>query len=80
MASRKDTSPSQAQLGEDPTDSGPAIPTAGDNSASTVIEAPQQRKRGELDPHDFPNGGGSGGAEAFSRKNLDRKRRGGPRR
>ena len=38
-----------------------------DNSASSLIEAPQSQG-GKLKPHDFPDGGGSGGAEAFRRK------------
>jgi hypothetical protein len=37
------------------------------NSASELIEAPQQPKRNKLDPHDFADGGGSGGAEAYRR-------------
>jgi hypothetical protein len=36
-----------------------------------LIEAPCQKKlRNALDPHDFPDGGGSGGAEAFSRARV----------
>lgn len=66
MPSDQDTSPSRARRGPDQTRSVPARPDHGDNSASTIIEAPQQR-RGKLDPHDFPDGGGSGGAEAFRR-------------
>ena len=48
--------------------------TSDDNSASTLIEAPvtpekpgAKRTKG-LNRHDFPEGGGSGGAEAFRRK------------
>lgn len=59
------TSPTRAKLGEAPTSSRPATPDHGENSASTVIEAPQKRNRDRLDAHDFPDGGGSGGAEAF---------------
>jgi len=41
-----------------------------DNSASTLIEAPVQagRKKSPLDQHEFADGGGGGGAEAFRRK------------
>ena len=70
MPSRSDTSSSRAQLGERPTSSVPARPDAGENSASTLVEAPQKPRRGKLDPHDFPDGGGSGGAEAFSRRRI----------
>lgn len=59
---------SRAQRGERPTSSVPAQPDHGENSASTLVESPQgARKKGPLDPHDFPDGGGSGGAEAFRR-------------
>jgi hypothetical protein len=68
-----DTNPSQAQLGEAPTSSVPAKPDHGENSASTIVEAPLPPKKGRLDAHDFPDGGGSGGAEAFSRERLDKK-------
>ena len=65
----RDTRPSKAKLGERPTSSIPAKPDHGENSASTILEAPvPKNKRGRLDPHDFPDGGGSGGAEAFSRR------------
>lgn len=68
----RDTRSSRAKLGELPTSSVPARPDHGENSASTIVEAPQAaRKKGPLDPHDFPDGGGSGGAEAFSRQKLD---------
>lgn len=66
MASRKDTRPSRAKLGDGQTSSVPAKPDHGENSASTVIEAPQKR-RSKLEAHAFPDGGGSGGAEAFRR-------------
>ncbi|HEY8356246.1 MAG TPA: hypothetical protein VIL30_02195 [Ramlibacter sp.] len=65
-----DTSPSHAKLGANPTSSVPAKPDHGENSASTIVEAPLKPRRGRLDAHDFPDGGGSGGAEAFSRKRL----------
>jgi hypothetical protein len=59
---------SRAKRGERPTRSVPAPPDHGDNSASTIVEAPQGvRTKNPLDPHDFPDGGGSGGAEAFRR-------------
>jgi hypothetical protein len=64
----RDTRPSHAKLGERPTSSVPAQPDAGENSASTIIEAPQGRRKDPLDAHDFPDGGGSGGAEAFRRE------------
>ena len=46
----------------------PVISDTSENSASELIEAPQKPGRGKLDPHDFADGGGGGGAEAFSRK------------
>jgi hypothetical protein len=49
-----------------------AKPDHGESSASTLVEAPQRRGRKPLDPHDFPDGGGSGGAEAYSRKRVKR--------
>jgi hypothetical protein len=64
------TSPSHAKLGDAPTSSVPAKPDHGENSASTIIEAPLPPKKGRLDAHDFADGGGSGGAEAFSRQRL----------
>lgn len=67
----RDTRSSHAKLGERPTSSVPASPDHGDSSASTIVEAPQAaKKKGPLDPHDFPDGGGSGGAERFSRRHL----------
>ncbi|HYE38626.1 MAG TPA: hypothetical protein VEB23_01760 [Ramlibacter sp.] len=69
----RDTRSSRAKLGERPTSSVPARPDHGENSASTIVEAPAGgRAKGPLDPHDFPDGGGSGGAEAFSRERLER--------
>jgi hypothetical protein len=64
----RDTRSSRAKLGERPTSSIPARPDHGENSASTILEAPLPITRRRLDPHDFPDGGGSGGAEAFSRR------------
>jgi hypothetical protein len=67
----RDTRTSRARLGERPTSSIPAKPDHGENSASTIVEAPQGAKRKrKLDAHDFPDGGGSGGAEAFRRSRL----------
>lgn len=68
-----DTRSSRAKLGERPTSSVPAKPDHGENSASTIVEAPLKPKKGRLDAHDFPDGGGSGGAEAFSRRRLGGK-------
>jgi hypothetical protein len=48
----------------------PAKPDHGENSSSTIIEAPMPARKKRLDAHDFPDGGGSGGAEAFSRRRL----------
>jgi hypothetical protein len=69
MSHRDRTSPTRAKQGDAPTKSVPAISDIGENSASELIEAPQAaKKRGPLDLHEFPDGGGSGGAERFSRK------------
>jgi hypothetical protein len=76
MAFRKSTSPSRAKLGDAPTASIPARSDIGENSASELIEAPRQKNlRDALDPHDFADGGGSGGAEAFSRARVQSRRR-----
>jgi hypothetical protein len=64
----RDTRSSRARRGERPTSSVPARPDHGENSSSTLIEAPLPARRGRLDAHDFADGGGSGGAEAFSRR------------
>jgi hypothetical protein len=64
---RHTTSPTRAKRGASPTSSLPARSDIGENSASEIIEAPRRGKRDPLDPHDFPDGGGSGGAERFSR-------------
>ena len=72
------TSPTHAKTGDSLTGvSTPGAPTPdldSGNSASTLIEAPvtpekpgAKRTKG-LNRHDFPEGGGSGGAEAFRRK------------
>ncbi|WBY01912.1 hypothetical protein PE066_21110 [Ramlibacter tataouinensis] len=69
---RQDTRPTRTRLGSAATEPPPARPDPGDNSASTIIEAPQGPHRNRLDPHDFPDGGGSGGAEAFRRSKVKR--------
>lgn len=61
-----DTTFEQLRRQADTTRSAPAKPDHGEGSASTIIEAPLKR-RNPLEPHDFPDGGGSGGAEAFRR-------------
>ena len=75
MASRRDTSPTRAKRGEQSASSMPARSGIGDNSASELVESPLAPGHNPLDPHDFPDGGGSGGAEAFRRSR--RKRRNG---
>lgn len=70
MPSRRSTSPTRAKLGDQPTTSVPAPSDIGENSASELIESPQGPDRDPLDPHDFADGGGSGGAEAFSRARV----------
>jgi hypothetical protein len=67
MRSRSATSSSRAARGAGPTKSVPAPSDIGENTSSTLTEAPQKRRRNPLDPHDFADGGGGGGAEAFSR-------------
>ncbi|MBL0418855.1 hypothetical protein JI739_00710 [Ramlibacter sp. AW1] len=63
-ATRRQKTPERAASQTTPP---PARPAPGESSASTIIEAPTKR-RNPLDAHDFPDGGGSGGAERFSRK------------
>jgi hypothetical protein len=74
MASHKSTSPSRAKRGDAPTSSVPARSDIGENSASELIEAPRAGKGDPLDAHDFADGGGSGGAEAFSRSRVKSRR------
>jgi hypothetical protein len=74
--SRKDTSPTRAKRGEAPTSSIAARSDIGENSASELIEAPQRKKRDPLDAHDFADGGGSGGAERFSRLRMKKTKQG----
>ncbi len=66
MIFRSGTRLSRAKRGEQPTASIPASNQRGDNSSSELIEAPL-RRRNPLDAHEFGDGGGSGGAEAFRR-------------
>ena len=66
MKSRK-TDPSEARTGENPTSSVPARSDIGENSSSELIEAPLAPDHDPLDAHDFGDGGGSGGGEAFRR-------------
>ena len=70
MPSRRNASPSVPAKAEGkvPTAAEPGVSDSGVNSASELIEAPQTPGSGKLDPHDFADGGGGGGAEAFSRK------------
>lgn len=70
---RRSTSPSRAKVGDAPTRSAPATADHGENSASTIVEAPLPRRRDPLQAHDFPDGGGSEGAEAFSRRRLGKR-------
>ncbi|HYW58804.1 MAG TPA: hypothetical protein VE934_17775 [Polaromonas sp.] len=71
---RNSNSPTQAKTGDGPTEPNRSSPVPHEdveNTASTLIEAPVKpgAARGPKQ-HDFPDGGGSGGAEAFrARKN-----------
>ncbi len=68
MPQRRDMSPTRAKLGETPTSSVSARSDIGENSASELVESPvKPGRKNPLDPHDFADGGGGGGAEAFSR-------------
>ena len=73
MASRRNTSPTRAKQGDRPTSSVPARSDIGESTASELVELPRRPLRDPLDAHDFADGGGSGGGEAFSR--AKRKRR-----
>lgn len=70
---RPGTSPTHAKTGDghiapEPTQGVPADNSdRGENDASTLIEAPVTTGAEPLKRHDFPEGGGSGGAEAFRR-------------
>ena len=72
-ATDTDSSFDKLKRDADTTQSAPAKPDHGESSASTIIEAPLKR-RSPLDPHDFPDGGGSGGAEAFRRSRVKKAR------
>ncbi|WP_287066530.1 hypothetical protein [Ramlibacter sp.] len=68
-----------APAGDAPMASPPARSDIGENTASELVEAPQSRARAARDPlgaHDFADGGGSGGAERFSRVRTKARRRG----
>jgi len=75
MPGSENARPSLSREAGDTTASPPAAADHGANSASTVVEAPQVGKRNPLDAHDFPAGGGSGGAQAYSRKTLTLKKK-----
>jgi hypothetical protein len=68
-ADTSDSSFDRLKRDADTTRSVPAKPDHGESSASTIIEAPLKR-RSPLDAHNFPDGGGSGGAEAFRRTRV----------
>jgi hypothetical protein len=72
MPSRRNTSPTRAKLGDQPTSSVPARSDIGENSASELVESPQKPGRDPLDAHDFADGGGGGGGEAFRRAKVKR--------
>jgi len=75
MPIRRTSRSSRAKLGERATSSVPARSDIGENSASELIEAPRKPGFNPLDPHDFADGGGSGGAEAFSRARSKRDKK-----
>jgi hypothetical protein len=79
MPASQNPGPGLSREKGDTTTSPPAAAERGDNSASTVVEAPQGSARSPLDAHDFPSGGGSGGAQAFSRKTLTLKKKKAPK-
>ena len=74
----ENTSPTRAKTGDSltgvPTPGAPMPDRDSSNTASTLIESPvppeERDAKGAqgLKRHDFPDGGGSGGAEAFRRK------------
>jgi hypothetical protein len=74
MPTRRATSLTRAKRGEQPTSSIPARSDIGENTASELIESPRKPGSNPLDAHDFADGGGSGGAEAFSRARKQRKK------
>jgi hypothetical protein len=69
MARNSSTSPTRAKTGEPPAVSVPANADDSENTASNLIEAPvAPEAKPRLRQHDFPDGGGSGGAEAYRRR------------
>lgn len=70
MARPDPTRSAQSPDGSAPTRSPPATQDHGENSTSTLIEAPRKGPGSPLDAHDFPDGGGSGGASAFRRRRI----------
>lgn len=69
--SHSNTSLTRAKTGDTLTSPHPHPPdheAGDDNSASTLIESPVQPGGSKLVQHDFADGGGSGGAEAYRRK------------
>jgi hypothetical protein len=74
MRLRRDTSPSRAKRGDQPTSSVPARSDIGENSASELVESPLKPGHNPLDAHDFADGGGGGGGEAYSRARTKRRR------
>lgn len=70
MTAGEKTSLTRAKQGEQTTTSVPARSDIGENTASELVEAPQKPGRNPLTGHDFADGGGSGGAESFSRKRV----------
>jgi hypothetical protein len=72
---KSNTSPTRAKTGEGATVPNPPHSEPDDeadgNDASTLIEKPMTPlapgQAGKLRQHSFPDGGGSGGAEAFRR-------------
>jgi hypothetical protein len=73
MPPRREISPTRAKRADRPASSVPARNDIGRNSASELVESPLLGRRNPLDAHDFPDGGGSGGAEAFRRSKLRRR-------
>lgn len=77
MAVRRAPAPSRAGRGLLPTGSTPeAKADTSANSASALIESPRKPGRNPLVTHDFADGGGGGGAEAFSRKRVKARKKG----
>ncbi len=69
MARNSSTRPTRPKTGEPPAASVPANTDNSENTASNLIEAPlTPAAKPRLRQHDFPDGGGSGGAEAYRRR------------